>query len=278
MYLNPRVAYGYKPVVALTDFQIEKMAPSVFTSEAAGNTSSRYSFIPTSEVVLSMRDNGWLPVLAAQTKARDPEKKGHSKHMLRFRHSDDVNRTAVVGEHVPEIVLMNSHDGKSSYQLHAGLFRYCCSNGMVVSDGVIEKIKVRHSNQVVSEVLEGSFKIIKDMPEMLEKIEDYGAIDLSEDERSIFASSAATLRWDEEKMPINCEDLLSINRRQDHDVQRSLWGTLNIIQENLLQGVRSRNPATRKRVTSRKVKSVNSDVRLNKSLWELTERMAELKS
>lgn len=30
---------------------------------------------------------------------------------------------------VPEIILVNSHDGSSSYQLLSGFFRFVCSNG-----------------------------------------------------------------------------------------------------------------------------------------------------
>ncbi|MBV8275090.1 MAG: DUF932 domain-containing protein, partial [Verrucomicrobia bacterium] len=33
----------------------------------------------------------------------------------------------------PEVVLVNSHDKSSAYQLHCGLFRLVCTNGMVIS-------------------------------------------------------------------------------------------------------------------------------------------------
>jgi len=41
--------------------------------------------------------------------------------MVRLRHATSIE--AAVGEEVPEIVLINSHDGSSSYQLLAGFFR-----------------------------------------------------------------------------------------------------------------------------------------------------------
>ncbi|EBA7968526.1 DUF945 domain-containing protein, partial [Salmonella enterica] len=35
------------------------------------------------------------------------------------------------GKEVPEIILLNSHDGSSSYQMVPGLFRFICTNGLV---------------------------------------------------------------------------------------------------------------------------------------------------
>ena len=45
----------------------------------------------------------------------------------------------------PEVVLLNSHDKGSAYQLHCGLFRLVCSNGMVVSDATFARISTKHS-------------------------------------------------------------------------------------------------------------------------------------
>jgi len=39
---------------------------------------------------------------------------------------------------VPEIVLTNSHDGYASFQLMAGVFKFVCSNGMIVADSLVE--------------------------------------------------------------------------------------------------------------------------------------------
>ncbi|WP_249542536.1 DUF932 domain-containing protein, partial [Escherichia coli] len=46
--------------------------------------------------------------------------------MLRLRRAGEIN-----GEHVPEIILLNSHDGTSSYQMLPGYFRFVCQNGCV---------------------------------------------------------------------------------------------------------------------------------------------------
>ena len=63
----------------------------------------------------------------------------HTKHMIRFRHADSLPSVAV-GDSLVEVVLVNSHDGTSSYKLMAGIFRLVCSNGMVVSESMRDSI------------------------------------------------------------------------------------------------------------------------------------------
>ena len=84
------------------------------------------------------------------------------------------------------------------------------------------------------------------------------------------------------KTPIQPEQLL-LPRRAD-DCAEDLWTTLNVIQENVMRGgLSARAPATlcqhgcwrRGRVvTTRAVNNIDQDVKLNKALWGLGERMA----
>jgi len=61
------------------------------------------------------------------------------------------------------------------------------------------------------------------------------------------------------------------------DVSQNLWPTFNVVQENLVRGgLRGTNP-NNKRVTTRAVKGIDTNVKLNQALWILAERMAELK-
>ena len=62
----------------------------------------------------------------------------YSKHMLRLRREGHIN-----GQEVPEIILLNSHDGSSSYQMIPGIFRFVCTNGPVCGNNFGE-IRVPH--------------------------------------------------------------------------------------------------------------------------------------
>ena len=58
---------SYRP--ELNDNQLLNLAPSIFATQPDDAVSDRYSFIPTIDVIDGLRDAGWLPVDAKQTKA-----------------------------------------------------------------------------------------------------------------------------------------------------------------------------------------------------------------
>ncbi len=63
------------------------------------------------------------------------------------------------GEHVPEIILLNSHDGTSSYQMLPGYFRFVCQNGCVCGQSLGE-VRVPHRGNVVDRVIEGAYEVV----------------------------------------------------------------------------------------------------------------------
>jgi hypothetical protein len=75
-------------------------------------------------VIRGVRDAGVLPMAAGHARTRDEWRRGHTKHMLRFRHAETRPATERrVGQTFPEIVLLNLHDGTSAYRVMSGVFR-----------------------------------------------------------------------------------------------------------------------------------------------------------
>ena len=141
---------------------IQALAPSVFTAQAMPGVSSRYAFVPTVHLVARLRDAGWAPVSAVQQRVNLDERRGFQKHLVRFQRRDVV---PVNGEYTPELCLINSHDRSSAYQLHAGLYRFICANGMFVGDGnAFERVSIRHAGFTPDEVIEASFRILDQVP------------------------------------------------------------------------------------------------------------------
>lgn len=67
--------------------------------------------------------------------------------------------------------------------------------------------------------------------------------------------------------------------RRGADRKTDLWTTANVVQENVIKGgVGGISATTGRRMKTRAINSVGEDVRLNRALWSLTERMAELVS
>ncbi len=74
--------------------------------------------------------------------------------MLRLRRAGQLT-----GHQVPEIILLNSHDGSSSYQMLPGLFRGVCTNGLVCGQSFGE-VRVSHKGNVVEKVIEGAYEVL----------------------------------------------------------------------------------------------------------------------
>jgi len=272
-------AYNLNNAIALNNDRLKREAPSVFAEVAHDSTSARYTQIPTIQVVDALRTEGWMPVLAAETRVRDASKMGFAKHLLRFRHQDELGRAFQVHDKVSEIVVVNSHDGTSTYQLHAGIFRFACANGMIVADSTLETQRVRHSGDVVGNVIEGVYSIVEDLPEVESKIERFRGIRLHTDEQRALAGAAMALRWDG-VAPVVADTVLQPKRVSDRG--DDLWTVFNRIQENVirggLRGFTHDQNGRPKRTRTREVKSVNENVRLNKALWMLADEMAKLKA
>lgn len=259
----------------LTPEILRQVIPSAYAVGQHASRSARYTYVPTSEIIASMVRENFLPVFACQSRCRDAEKRDFTKHMIRFRQ----NGAALSKPEVPEVVLVNSHDGTSSYQLCAGIFRMVCTNGMIVGDK-FEQLKVQHSGNILETVLNGAHTVAHDFERALGTVQAFKELTLTPDEKGIFAAAAADLRFEPkegEELPVLPATLLKPRRNADQ--QNDLWTVLNTVQENAIKGGVNgvRNPKTGARRKTREVKGIDANVRLNRALWTLAEKMAELK-
>ena len=278
---NAHRSFNDKHSQILTLDDISRKAPSVFAQQPYEKMSEKYRFFPTIDVVEAMIRNGFQPVHAQQSRSRIEGKSDFTKHMVRFRHSDLMKDTEV-GQEVPEIVLLNSHDGTSSYQISLGMFRKVCSNGLMVSSAQIADVRVRHSGRdsLIQDVIEGTYQIINEAPKVTAQIEQWRGIQLDPREQALLARAGLEVR--ETSLDIEDAELIRHRRFQDAPDNRSgdrdLWKTFNVIQENLIKGGPEGTGATGKRQRIRGVNSVDGDTKLNRGLWLLTEGMANLKA
>ncbi len=257
----------------LDDDTLRRVAPSIFAGQAIQDVSERYAFLPTAQVVSRMREAGWAPVEAREQRVRLEGRAGFQKHLLRFQRRDLV---AVQGEYAAEICLVNSHDRSSAYQLHAGLFRFICGNGLMIADSTFERVSLRHSGFTPDQVIEASFQILDQLPRITTRVEAFRARRLTAAESRAFAESAILLRYDDlAAAPIGPDKLLQPRRTED--AGDSLWNVLNKTQEGLLAGGLkdySRRKADGHRFPrTRAVTGLDENIRLNKALWHLAEAL-----
>lgn len=265
---------------ALSTEQLQQRVPSAFAASPYHAQSTRYTFIPTAAVIEGMRAASLVPVQAIQSRCRIADKRDFTKHMIRFRHMGSLGQSAIVGDSVIETVLVNSHDGTSAYKLMCGVFRFVCSNGMVVADSMIESIHIRHTGNIIEQVIAGSERILSEAPRVADTIQSWRTIELTAPETKLLAETAHSLRFpvDEEtgkaSTAITPDHLLSARRHDDAGTD--LWHTFNRIQENATKGMRTWSHGHR--TSSRAVKGIDGDVKLNRALWTMAEKFAALKT
>lgn len=255
----------------LDEVKLNKLAPSIFSTGGSEHVSSKYGFIPTINVVRGLSQAGFHPIYAGQSKTRIEGRKDFVRHIMRFRHESTMDSKDLI----PEIVLVNSHDGSTSYQLRAGIYRCVCSNGLIVGDEMFSR-RVKHQGDVIERVVGAANDLIEIVPLSVKKAQEWKEIPLTLEQKVLYSRSAMMLKWegDQDQFPVKPNQILAPRRTED--TNNDLWTTFNIVQENIIRGgVRYKTEENRRQRT-RAVNSVSENVRLNTALWTLTEKMAQL--
>ena len=257
----------------LSDDQIHRVAPSIFAEAPHESRSQRYAYIPTATVLTELRKEGFQPFMVTQTRTRHEDRRDYTKHMIRLRHASQIN---VRGE-ANEIILLNSHDGTSSYQMLAGMFRFVCSNGLVCG-GTVADVRVPHKGDVAGQVIEGAYQVLHGFDRALESRESMQAITLDEGEADVFARAALSLKYDDPDKPAPITESQILMPRRFDDRRPDLWSVFNRTQENLTKGGLHGRSANGRRQQTRPVQGIDSDIRLNRALWLLADGLRQLKA
>ena len=256
----------------LSDDQIRRVAPSIFADAPHESRSERYAYIPTVEVLTELRKEGFQPFMVCQTRVRRDDRRDFTKHLLRLRHASQIN-----GAEANEIILLNSHDGTSSYQMLAGQFRFVCANGLVCGDTVAD-VRVPHKGDVAGQVIEGAFEVLRGFDRVHDSRDAMRAVTLDDGESEVFARAALALKYDDPDKPAPITESQILMPRRFEDRRPDLWSVFNRTQENLTKGGLSGRSANGRRQQTRPVQGIDSDIRLNRALWLLADGMRQLKA
>ncbi|WP_373976249.1 DUF932 domain-containing protein [Yersinia pseudotuberculosis] len=245
------------------------LSPRYFAGRAILRTTScrTYTYIPTITLLDKLREEGFVPFFACQTRVRDLDKREHTKHMVRLRRTEQITQ-----REVQEIVLLNSHDGSSSYQMLPGMFREICSNGLVCGQSFGE-IRVPHKGDVVEKVIEGAYDVLGIFDKIEESRESMQALTLSAEHQYALAHAALTYRYSEEHHPVTESQILMPRRWEDK--KDDLWTTFQRVQENLTKGGLQGKSTRGQRARTRAISGIDGDIKLNRALWVMAEQMKQ---
>jgi hypothetical protein len=286
----------------LSNEQIAEAFPAVFAEEPHDSRSSRYMFLPTHKILTSLRQEGFVPTQVVRQKSRVEGQQSHGKHFLRLRHVNDLHTNL---PEVHEIGVLNSHNGASGLRAMAGLIRFVCENGCIFGD-INSSLSVQHrgNQDMLDAILKAVFQIAANSVQVMETVEYYKQIMLSWEEQLLLSEAAMTVRFNDKVTVVESDDGPVVDRSlvqfQPQDFlraarpgdfvvgghsrfdagDRDLHTTYQVLQENLVERpIRSsaRNPQTHRRSSTRALNGIEGNVQVNTALWQLTQRMAEIK-
>ena len=182
--------------------------PSIFAREAHDSRSERYVYVPTIDIVEGLRREGWFPFFAVQSVPRDGSRHGHAKHMLRLRRDEGIGKPEAA-----EVIIVNSHDGTSAYQMFAGMLRFVCTNSMIAGER-FEEVRVPHKGNIEHDIIEGVFTVAEDFPRLLDASESMKAIQLSPDEQRLLGEVSLVARYGVDESPVRPEQIIEPRRRE----------------------------------------------------------------
>jgi hypothetical protein len=232
----------------------------------APHLSARYQFINTGDIIQRFAEEGWA-VNNASVSAPTKRDAAYAKHMIDFRHPD----LKPIHGSVPRIILTNSHDGSSAAKVLAGVFRFVCSNGLVVGT-TTASVAVRHSGDAAADLIHRMQQLAKNTSQLYASIDKWSNKELTRSQRREFARFASHLRWGDAQR-FEAEDLLQVRRPEDD--RGDLWTTFNCVQENTVRGGINGLSRTGRAATSRPLSDIARTVEYNEQLWALADEVAE---
>lgn len=234
--------------------------------------SENYGFVQTQPLVELIENTGWKLESTKVARVYKKERQGMQKHQLTFRHPNYASDI----ESVPQLILRNSHDRTSALEFHLGIFRFACSNGLIIGDSLLSSFKVYHTGKdLESKVKKVLIETLGNVPKVLETRQLMKQKGLSNQEYSDFLNSAKELVQDIRGFESIDSSWLERIRRQE-DTSQDLWTVFNRTQENALGSltgievaVNDRGEQVRRMKRGRSVKSLDMDLKLNKGLFNI---------
>jgi len=199
----------------------------VTTQTCIEGLSHRYSHIPTTQIVNTIREAGWEFTSGTARKGRTEERRAHAAHVLRFSNPS----LPLINDNRIEAVLLNSHDGSTAFELGFGVYRMACANGLVVRTATVGSVRLVHSGLNLDNVFTAARSLVDLAPQVAETIERWSGTQLDHDLALQMSSRMARARWGDRFVEA---DLLS-PRRSD-DTRSDLWTVFNRAQESVIRG------------------------------------------
>jgi hypothetical protein len=256
----------------MTREEIERKAPAIYSEHPSQHMSDRYDFVSTAEMIDKLAKFNWHPhrVDQQRTQTKSIARVPYKRHIVRFQ---NPNLQSDI-QNIPEVVMVNSHDGSTPFKFYLGIFRLVCTNGLTIAKASFGQISFKHIGLGDDDIKMLLDNIAGNAEHAFGEIENMKKILLPDNSRTQFAKEAIKLKWTNGGS-VEPNDLLLPRRKEDD--KKDLWTTYNVVQENIMKGGVSYIANNNKMRHTKKMRNISEDIRFNMGLWKLVEqRLSEV--
>jgi len=247
--------------------------PVLYQTDPHEDTSDKYSLISSINIINELKRYNWYVTSVQVASTKDESRENKQVHCVRLRHFDDL---IAPQESAVEILFFNSFDRSKAFTISVGIYRFSCANGLVVGE-TFDSYKLRHIGDLENNLDEIIQKITEFKPKLEQKIRDFSSLILSQQEMETYANLAVPLKF-APHLEVDSKQLLEAHRDEDR-IDTSLYTVMNILQENLIRSIdiTGINRETGRRFSSREITSLSKDYEINVGLFDLAERIYQIK-
>lgn len=243
--------------------------PAIMADRPVG-MSDNYQFMPSYKIAQNLSDHfgmGLVSVGQQFSRRRNP---AGQEHFMKFRLPSSLATLKNVGDSAPELVIMNSHNGRSTIRAYAGVFRLVCANGMVVSERSFGQLKFRHFGieNTFAEFGKVLSVMARNMTVLDARMAKMKEVMLTPHQQNQLAKELMKIR----KVPdwVESKSMLEARRPEDQreeDGKRSLWVTFNVLQESLTNSNITREFEDQRNRSIRPLTGARATILTNERLW-----------
>ncbi len=212
---------------------IELRTQPVMVNTDGYGVSDRYQVINTMDVVSRFEQFGFELSSVTSANTRHLDKVGKQPHMVRMAAEFDLAPGLR-----PEVIIHNSYDGTKALNIRVGVFRFVCSNGIIVGTNLVPNMQILHSNthwsDLIDEFIDGYEEKNRMQGEWIETMQERK---MTLDEAYYLAEQALGFRHADKRIINDAVDpleLLIAKRKEDRG--RDAWSFFNRMQEHMILG------------------------------------------
>lgn len=230
------------------------------------NVSDRYQVIPTGEVVSEFERFGFEMQDMSLARVLREEKQNKQKHLIRLSQQEKL-----FGEFRVDVIIQNSYDRSTALNIRVGLYRFVCSNGLIVGTNLMPAFKVYHSNHSwldqIHEFIDKYEEMYKTQHQWVDSMKSK---ELDYDTIEELAWKAIELRHYDKRIVNNPVDPMEINlAHRPEDRGKNAWLTFNRFQENLMNGYYTKVNEDGEMKKAKVLTNTDEIVRVNTELSDL---------